>query len=74
METINLMAGVLLILFGLRFLRKGFARVMGGDLLDWLQGFTRTRFRGLIGGILGGLVMPSSTAAAWLHDADICAP
>lgn len=66
METINLMAGVLLILFGLRFLRKGFARVMGGDLLDWLQGFTRTRFRGLIGGILGGLVMPSSTAAALL--------
>lgn len=54
METINLMAGVLLILFGLRFLRKDFAQVMGG--------------------ILGGLVMPSSTAAAWLHDADICAP
>ncbi|WP_019021495.1 Na/Pi cotransporter family protein [Thioalkalivibrio sp. ALE23] len=66
METINLVAGVLLILFGLRFLRKGFARVMGGDLIDWLQGFTRTRPRAWIGGVAGGVVMPSSTAAALL--------
>ncbi len=66
MELINLAAGVLLILFGLRFLRKGFARVTGGDLIDWLQGFTRTRARALAGGIAGGIVMPSSTAAALL--------
>ncbi len=66
METINLIAGVLLILFGLRFLRKGFARVMGGDLIDWLQDFTRTRPRAWIGGVAGGVVMPSSTAAALL--------
>lgn len=66
MDTINLIAGVLLILFGLRFLRKGFARVMGGDMIDWLQGFTRTRPRAWIGGVAGGVVMPSSTAAALL--------
>ncbi|WP_018860510.1 Na/Pi cotransporter family protein [Thioalkalivibrio sp. ALJ3] len=66
METINLVAGVLLILFGLRFLRKGFARAMGGDLIDWLQGFTRTRPRAWVGGVTGGVVMPSSTAAAML--------
>ncbi len=66
MELINLAAGVLLILFGLRFLRKGFARIMGGDLLDWLQGFTRTRSRAFIGGFAGGVVMPSSTATAML--------
>ncbi len=66
MELINLAAGVLLILFGLRFLRKGFARIMGGDLLDWLQGFTRTRSRAFIGGVAGGVVMPSSTATAML--------
>ncbi|WP_018872075.1 Na/Pi cotransporter family protein [Thioalkalivibrio sp. ALJ16] len=66
MEMINLVAGVLLILFGLRFLRKGFARVMGGDLIDWLQGFTRTRPRAWVGGVAGGVVMPSSTAAALL--------
>ncbi|TVP53319.1 MAG: Na/Pi cotransporter family protein [Halomonadaceae bacterium] len=66
MELINLLAGVLLVLFGLRFLRKGFARIMGGDLVDWLQGFTRTRGRSLVGGIAGGVVMPSSTATAML--------
>jgi len=33
-ELINLLAGVLLILFGLGFLSKGFARFMGGDLVD----------------------------------------
>lgn len=66
MVIINLAAGVLLILFGLRFLRKGFARVMGGDMIDWLQGFTRTRPRALAGGVASGVVMPSSTAAALL--------
>jgi len=66
MEMINLVAGVLLILFGLRFLRKGFARVMGGDMIDWLQDFTRTRPRAWAGGVAGGVVMPSSTAAALL--------
>ena len=38
MEMINLVAGVLLILFGLCFLRKGFARVMGGYMIDRLLG------------------------------------
>ncbi|MCG5498209.1 Na/Pi cotransporter family protein [Ectothiorhodospira variabilis] len=66
MELINLVAGILLVLFGLRFLRKGFARIMGGDLLDWLQGFTRTRTRAFVGGVAGGAVMPSSTATAML--------
>ncbi|ABM62085.1 Na/Pi cotransporter family protein [Halorhodospira halophila] len=66
MELINLLAGILLILFGLRFLRKGIARTLGGDLLDWLQGFTRTRGRALVGGVAGGALMPSSTATAML--------
>ncbi|MBK1735975.1 sodium:phosphate symporter [Halorhodospira abdelmalekii] len=66
MELINLIAGVLLILFGLRFLRKGFARIIGGDLVDWLQRFTRTSGRALAGGVVSGTVMPSSTATAML--------
>ncbi|MCH8477759.1 MAG: Na/Pi symporter [Wenzhouxiangella sp.] len=66
MQFINLIGGILLILLGLRTLRKGFARVMGGDLLDWLQDFTRTRLRAIIGGIAAGIVMPSSTAMALL--------
>ena len=66
MQLINLLAGILLVLFGLRFLRKGFARAMGGDLLDWLQRFTRTRMKALVGGVAGGALMPSSTAMAML--------
>lgn len=66
MELINLAGGVLMILFGLRFLRKGFARITGGDLIDWLQGFTRTRLRAVTGGVAAGVVMPSSTAMALL--------
>ncbi|BAU58633.1 sodium-dependent phosphate transporter [Halorhodospira halochloris] len=63
---IDLIAGILLVIFGLNFLRRGFARAMGGDLLDWLQGFTRTRVRALAGGVAGGALMPSSTATAML--------
>lgn len=66
MEWIQILGGISLILFGLRFLRKGFARLLGGDLLDWLQGYTRTRFRAFSGGIIAGAVMPSSSAMAFL--------
>lgn len=55
-----------MILFALRFVRKGFDRILGGDLLDWLQGFTRNRLRAFTGGVASGLVMPSSTAMAFL--------
>ena len=66
MQFINLIAGIVLILLGLRLLRKGFARLFGGDLIDWLQDFTRTRPRSLIGGTAAGTIMPSSTAMALL--------
>lgn len=66
MEWIHIVGGIFLILFGLRFLRKGFARLLGGDLLDWLQGYTRTRMRAFSGGIIAGAVMPSSSAMAFL--------
>ncbi|MGY6630691.1 MAG: Na/Pi cotransporter family protein [Wenzhouxiangella sp.] len=66
MQFINLIGGILLILLGLRTLRKGFARVTGGDLLDWLRAFTRNRPRALVGGVAAGIIMPSSTAMAML--------
>lgn len=66
MQFINLIAGIVLILLGLRLLRKGFARLLGGDLIDWLQDFTRTRPRALLGGTAAGTIMPSSTAMALL--------
>jgi len=65
-QFINLIGGILLILLGLRLLRKGFGRLLGGDLIDWLQDFTRTRPRSLIGGTAAGTIMPSSTAMALL--------
>ncbi|MCC5841278.1 MAG: Na/Pi cotransporter family protein [Opitutales bacterium] len=66
MAFIEITAGVFLILFALRYLRKGFGCVVGGDLLDWLQGHTHTRARALAGGMVAGTVMPSSTAMALL--------
>lgn len=66
MDFLTIIAGVLFILFSLRYLRKGFAKVMGGDLLDWLHKHTRSRWRSFGGGIVAGTVMPSSTAMAFL--------
>lgn len=66
MQFLNLIGGIILILLGLRLLRKGFARLLGGDVVDWLQDFTRTRARSLVGGTAAGTIMPSSTAMALL--------
>lgn len=63
---ISILGGIILLLLGLRALRKGFARCMGGDLIDWLQSYTKTRGRAFCGGLLAGAVMPSSTAMAFL--------
>lgn len=66
MEFINIVGGIVLILFGLRYLRKGFARMLGSDLVDWLQQFTTTGMKSFAGGVIAGTVMPSSTAMAFL--------
>ncbi|MCH8473999.1 MAG: Na/Pi symporter [Opitutales bacterium] len=63
---IHILGGVVLLLLGLRYLRKGFGRVMGGELVDWLQTYTHTRGRAFTGGVIAGAVMPSSTAMAFL--------
>lgn len=66
MTFLDIIGGIFLILFGLRFLRKGFARFLGRDLIDWLQRYTSSRGRSFIGGAIAGTVMPSSTAMAFL--------
>ena len=66
MTFIDIIGGIFLILFGLRFLRKGFARFLGRDLIDWLQRYTSSRGRSFVGGAIAGTVMPSSTAMAFL--------
>lgn len=66
MHWLNIIGGIMLLLLGLRYLRKGFARVFGGNLLDWLQETARTRSRAFVAGIVTGAIMPSSTAMAFL--------
>lgn len=56
----------MLLLLGLRYLRKGFARLFGGDLLDWLQATAHSRTRAFGAGAVAGAIMPSSTAMAFL--------
>lgn len=56
--------GIALILFGVRFLRKGLDRLFGSNLARWLQTATRTRFRAFAGGCAIACVAPSSTTMA----------
>jgi hypothetical protein len=43
-------AGLALILFGVRFLRKGFDRLWGGRRIVWLEGATRNRVQAMCTG------------------------
>lgn len=66
MFVIKLAAGLALILFGVRFLRKGLDRLMGGRLLVWLEKATATRLQAMGAGILAGILAPSSTGLSLL--------
>lgn len=61
---LNILAGVALILFGARFLRKGFDRLFGQNLVGWLQRMTARRMRAFAAGICIATVAPSSTTLA----------
>lgn len=54
--------GVALILFGIRFLRKGLDRLFGGRLVAWIARMTERRWRAFGAGIVVGTLAPSSTA------------
>ncbi|HTV40393.1 MAG TPA: Na/Pi cotransporter family protein [Candidatus Sulfotelmatobacter sp.] len=66
MFLIRLAAGLALILFGVRFLRKGLDRLLGGRLIVWLERATGTRLRAMSAGIAAGIVAPSSTGLSLL--------
>jgi len=57
----QILAGVALTVFGVRFLRKGFDRLFGSRLAGWLENLTSNRPKAWLGGILAGTVAPSST-------------
>lgn len=67
MLTTLLIAGsVALILFGVRFLRKGLDRFFGGRLALWIQKLGKDRFRGFFAGLSVAICSPSSTTISIL--------
>jgi phosphate:Na+ symporter len=66
MISLNIASGVILVLLGMRHLRKGLDLLFGNKLVGWLQKMTRNRLQGFLAGIVAGSLAPSSTAIAIL--------
>jgi phosphate:Na+ symporter len=66
MVLLNIAGGIALILFGIRFLRKGLERLLGFGLHAWLERMTRRPWRAAVAGMCFGGVAPSSTAQTLL--------
>jgi len=66
MLFLNIATGVILVLLGMRYLRKGLDRLFGNQLVEWLQGTTRNRAQGFFAGMVAGVIAPSSSAIAML--------
>ena len=66
MLFLNIATGVVLVLLGMRFLRKGLDRLFGNRLIDWLQEMTKNRVQAFFAGMVAGLIAPSSSAIAML--------
>jgi phosphate:Na+ symporter len=66
MFLIKLAAGLALIVFGARFLRKGLDRLFGGRLIVWLEKATRNRVQAMCAGAVTGVLAPSSTGLSLL--------
>lgn len=58
--------GVALILFGVRFLRKGLDRLFGARLRHWVQRIAQNRVKAFISGLSIAVVAPSSTTLSAL--------
>lgn len=66
MVFLNIATGVILLLLGMRYVRKGLDRLFGSHLIDWLQQMTNNRYKAFFGGMVAGTIAPSSTAIAML--------
>ncbi|MBV8175783.1 MAG: Na/Pi cotransporter family protein [Verrucomicrobia bacterium] len=66
MLLLNIATGIILILLGMRYLRKGLDRLFGSHLVDWLQQMTQNRYQAFFAGLVAGTIAPSSTAIAML--------
>jgi len=65
-SALMIAGAVALILFGIRFLRKGLERLFGARLGWWMQRLARTRFRAFLAGLLVSTASPSSTTLSML--------
>src|ERR1700736_2860820 len=61
MIFLNIASGVILVLLGMRHLRRGLDLLFGNKLVGWLQKMTRNRVQGFLAGIVAGSMAPSST-------------
>lgn len=59
---IQIAGGVALVLFAVRFLRKGLDRLFGQHLMTWLERMTSHRLKAFGAGVVAGAIAPSSTA------------
>jgi phosphate:Na+ symporter len=66
MVILNLASAIILILLGMRQLRKGLDRMFGNQLVEWLQKTSQNRYQAFLAGIVAGLIAPSSSAIAVL--------
>lgn len=66
LNVLTIAGGVALILFGIRFLRKGLDRLLGDRLGQWVQRLSHGRMRAFFSGIGLAVVAPSSTTVSLL--------
>jgi phosphate:Na+ symporter len=66
MVLLNIATGIILVLLGMRYLRKGLDRLFGNQLIDWLQQMSKNRFQAFFAGMVAGIIAPSSSAIAML--------
>ena len=66
MLFLNIATGVILVLLGMRYVRKGLDRLFGSQLVDWLQQMTNNPYKAFCGGMVAGAIAPSSSAIAML--------
>lgn len=61
MTLLNIAAGVALILFGIRYLRKGLERIFGQQFYAWVGARAHRPWMAALAGLVFGTVAPSST-------------
>ena len=57
-NIINLLGGLGLFLFGMKYMSEGLNRVAGNKMKDLLEKLTRNRFKGFLLGVLVTAIIP----------------